>query len=1244
MTRKVALIGSLLLPMACGLCGSLRAAERSEGAPFQPVSFSQDHRTLQLDRSFIGEPLKIGSRGFDRGLGTHANSHIIIDLGPGCCSFCAAVGVDLNSSTREVGGSVVFAVNVDGQERFRSEVLRPGMEPVDLSVSVLGAKRLELIAETTDDGYLGDHADWGDARLVLADGRQVVLSQEIRRQGLPRQSAPPEGARGPQEPPTRTLSKSEAKAALERDWLFQAEGAPTLWRTRQEIKWARELAARLAKCANPPDLSQELAELAEIGKRIASSPVLSSQPMTSLPQRLAARWSFDALDGREANDASGSGWHASLSGQAEGVPGVHAAALALTGDGYLATDPKLAAATQGSYTVCAWVNTTAELMDVFGTGTKSGDFLLVVNRTALRGHHWTDSSGNVLDGKARVNDGRWHHVAQVVDDQAISIFVDGKLDVTQKLQGRRVPPSDPILLGARSASPEGLPYRYRGCLDEVCLFGRALSPQELKGICDEGKAGLAKSSQSDPGLYLAVRRVKRRMMFKDPVINFSQVVFADIPHSYPHESMHRVFPMAQDNSGRLLLLDGLHPGGKLQKLAGPEPGMFWRPDLSFDARKVLFCYRPKQDRTFHLYEVGIDGSGLRQVTHGSYDDLDPIYAPDGNILFLSNRGNSYARCAVGHPSYVLSRCDPNGTNLYIISASNEPEYTPSLMPDGRVIYTRWEYTDKELMRVQSLWTMNPDGTGVSVFWGNQSFWPDVLMEARPIPGSHRVMFAGHGHHEVFHGCIGMLDRRLGFNYPEGLTRVTADVAWPEVGNGPAERLENPRYHASGRFAGYKSPYPLSEEVFLVSARTESDRFKLYLMDTSGNRELIYQGAYSVLYALPVRPRPVPPIIPDTVAWPGSEREGRPAEPGVLFSADVFEGLPPILRQLARYVRVINLDYTTFTFGLKTQGPRFWAWRFTPHMHAGPPLSITNNDGIKRILGIVPIEADGSVCIEVPPCRQIHFQLLDEHFRALHTMRSFANVMPGERRGCVGCHESHSVAPPQRNAIALQKPPVRPIPPPWGAQYSLGYERDIQPILDKHCGSCHQGDGKGRAKLDLTLRPSPDAGMFPEPYVTLTLGKRRNCSDHFPSNAEGGIAGTILAMVYPLGPQHDKTIPPMTTLSYRSKLIDIAMSGKHNNVRVDDVSLQKLIVWVDTLCPYLGEKEIREMPDPDPTIPFYANSDYPPRTPGIRPFADSPYPPRMRTAPIVNRAYCQDDFPTQADRLRGPQQTGPTSSR
>ncbi|MHC4755041.1 MAG: TolB family protein, partial [Planctomycetota bacterium] len=263
-------------------------------------------------------------------------------------------------------------------------------------------------------------------------------------------------------------------------------------------------------------------------------------------------------------------------------------------------------------------------------------------------------------------------------------------------------------------------------LNELKQLHQTLQSHESKQIDEE----------TAENIYLAVRSVKRRIMFRNPVIDFSKLLFIDNPYptgsEWKHEALHRNGRMAVPG-GRLLILDGLHPGGKVRKLAPQKPGSFWRPDISFDAKKVLFCYKSHEDKSFHIYEINIDGTGLKQLTFGDYDDLDPIYLPDGHIMFSTTRCNTYIRCGPYIHSYVLARCDSDGKNVYLISLNNECDWLPTLLDDGRVIYSRWEYTDKSLWRVQSLWTTSQDGTGVSAFWGNQSIWPDHVAEARSIP-------------------------------------------------------------------------------------------------------------------------------------------------------------------------------------------------------------------------------------------------------------------------------------------------------------------------------------------------------------------------------------------------------------------------------------------------------------------------------------------------------------------------------
>ena len=280
------------------------------------------------------------------------------------------------------------------------------------------------------------------------------------------------------------------------------------------------------------------------------------------------------------------------------------------------------------------------------------------------------------------------------------------------------------------------------------------------------------------------------------------------------------------------------------------------------------------------------------------------------------------------------------------------------------------------------------------------------------------------------------------------------MEWPESGNGPVDPIESLDYHASGSYAAYYSPFPLSERDFLVSAN-RNGKFVLYLMDVDGNRELVYEGTHQ-------HPARHSRASANQTARPGrSCRLAHGAGPadaraGVIFSTNVYEGAPDVLRGKARYLRVLHIEPKTYTY-----------WYKRPYLSTGPVVSVVQSEGVKRILGTVPIEADGSVAFHAPPGMALHFQLLDEQYRALQTMRSFTGVMPGERRGCTGCHESHSRVPEYQGSTLAQAQQPRDItPPPWGDE-SVSYPRFVRPVLDQYCLKCHQGDGEGRKVLDLT---------------------------------------------------------------------------------------------------------------------------------------------------------------------------------
>ena len=935
-------------------------------------------------------------------------------------------------------------------------------------------------------------------------------------------------------------------------------GEPLLDRAEKEIGWARGLAERLARRHRAPDLSAELSELDALEKRLAE---LSQRPAHVQPAKGAEAvpsWIWYP-EGRPVEDAPAETRFFRC--RFELPAKVRAAELRVTADD--ACEVYLNGARLGAQET--WQRTA-----VFAVGglLNTGANLLAV-RAENRPAPTKNPAGLIArlavtldDGKqvAVVSNGSWRAEKQARPQWEQAAFDDSAWKPV-------------AVVAAFGGGPWG-----------------KIAGLDKSDLRDDPEAEYAGADAALKELYFSVRRVKREILLKNPVVDFTQLLFIDQPlpqgPESRHEAIHRMGIMAVPG-GRLLVLDGLHPGGRLRQLAPEKPGSFWRPDLSFDARKVLFCFKPHDEKSFHLYEISFDGTGLRQLTDGDYDDLDPIYLPDGHILFTTTRGNSYVRCGPFIYSTILARCDADGGNVYLVSYNGEPDFVPSLLSDGRVIYSRWEYTDKPLWRLQKLWTTNQDGTGTAHFWGNQSVWPDHLSEPRPIPNSRRVMFSGVGHHDWWSGSLGIIDPDRGRDYPHGLTKVTADLPWAEVGDGPLEQKEVADYHASGRFTGYKTAFPLSEEDFLVSARGTGEKFRLYLMDVHGNRDLIYEGIYNVWHAIPVRPRPLPPSQPDRVVWPGTGKDRKPPEPGVFFSADVYQGVPDLPRGTVKHLRVFQLDYKTYSTWNKT------------YRNSGPPVSIVQEEGVKRILSEVPVEADGSVYFKAPAGLTLYFQLLDADRRCLHTMRSFTGLMPGEQRGCVGCHELHSTAVPQQRGLAMQRPPTKLAPPPWGTE-SISYERFAQPVLDRYCVKCHQGKDPGAAEPNLALRPGHS--VFKEPYLTL-VGPAGWGNPVGGGRPGFGIAGAIpVETAYGQGdPRGLTTLRPMQFLSCKSRLIELAASGKHYDVKVDPKDLHRLIAWVDACCPFMGEEEVRALGDPD--------------FPGIERL---PIRPRVATAPIIQR--------------------------
>ena len=918
--------------------------------------------------------------------------------------------------------------------------------------------------------------------------------------------------------------------------------------------------------------------------------------------------------------------------------------------------------------------------------------------TYAEGAAWPPTNGwnQTFSSGVDVEDDRWHHVAFSYSNQTVRMYVDyvpcGGTGTT----------AFPIVytdgeLCVGDGAGEG---PFNGWIDEVRLTPSVLEPDEflhpvpygeqvrgdwmaqrgkealaaaaawdewartdriLRRQTAEGQTGAAErrgrltalkarlntvTAKNAEGLYFDLRALKRECLLGDAQIDFTSVLCIDNPYVQGSEAFHEIRHRTENCAsfgGRLRVIEGLGPTAAARTLA-PQSGAsaaFWRPDLSFDAKNVLFCMRLTNEPTYHLYEMNADGSGVRQITKGAYNDLDPIYIPDGSIAFSTSRCNQYLRCGDSKfRMFILARCDKDGKNIYFISANNEADFTPTLLPDGRILYTRWEYVDREVNRLQSLWTVNPDGTGASAYWGNQSYWPDMQLNARPIPGTQRVLLHAPGHHNIYDGPLAVIDQAEGMNYPDGVYNLTPHVPWSEVGAGPKDQVFNADFAAPACYQAFQTPFPVGKDLFLVSARTGEGTvlardpkpalFKLYLMDYDGNMELLYSGAHNLLHAQPVRARTRPNVITSKVKWPGKmQRPDQEPDGVLLYSADVCEGTS-IPRGLVKALRVMEISSVTYS---DCAGWRSSMRESEPYRNAGavpmqawqlpgsPAISFLYDEGPKRVLGTVPVEKDGSVYFRIPAVRSVYFQLLDEQGRCLQTMRSFTHGMPGEIRGCVGCHETRRDSPiPSTASLAMRRGVSQPTPPPWG-DATVSFPRFVQPTLDRHCIRCHGGK-EPKAGLDLTHRAEPERTVS-WPYVLLVFGQNPKSLDE---SVEKTIAG-------PLFPYHaypnpawkvvsqDTVVPPMTALSYKSKLVRYATSGKHHEVKVSPEEETRLVAWVDALCPYLGLEEILSRPDM-PADTYYAVDMY----------RGLSYPALLSTAPVVHKAFCQDDFECQEDRL------------
>jgi Hydrazine synthase alpha subunit middle domain len=683
-------------------------------------------------------------------------------------------------------------------------------------------------------------------------------------------------------------------------------------------------------------------------------------------------------------------------------------------------------------------------------------------------------------------------------------------------------------------------------------------------------------------LFDAVRALRRRIAFANPLLNFDRVVLATHHFSaFDHMCDQYYGCYARPGGGLVVLEQPFGPAPRAHDLlAGAvvssgrragQPlggGSFLAPALSYDGKTVLFAYAecglgtahpaPRDWQhcewspglSYHLFRVNVDGTDLTQLTDGPWSDLHPCWLPDGQVVFTSERRGGFLRCSGERPCplYTLHAMDARGGDLVRLSSHESHEWHPSVDHDGQIVYTRWDYVDRGGVQAHNPWVTTPDGRNPRAIQGNYKKYrdagPDMEVNVRAIPGARRYVATAAPHHGQAYGSFIVIDPEMpDDDAMASVRRLTPEVGFPEIGG---ERAHGPLYGTA---------WPLSEDYYLCVHGEGREAVGVTLLDSFGNKELLFQDdAVPSLGPVPLAPRPVPPVVP-SLSSPA--RLGPPAWK-VVGDGHPLDATAPGVAGTAEVV-VANVHDSQYPLpdGVKVRALRVMQVlpKTTP-VHQLPWIGYGRETSARAVLGTVPVEDDGSAYFRLPAGRPVFFQALDERGRAVLSMRSATYVHGGERLTCTGCHEGSSRSPATLPAPAslqaLRRGPSPILPEPDGSN-PFSFARLVQPVLDRQCVSCH--DGKPARAPDLR---AGNWSADPQKWFT-SYRNLRPYAFHLGAD----------------GPGYDAWMAPRSVAggfgARASRLLPLLEQG-HHGVALTPEELRRITVWLDANSDFFGAYE------------------------------------------------------------------------